>query len=56
MVPYRDRTGARDHVRKGAATMDLIVVLAVVAGLVALPVAAVTHGADSRDAHDHGAW
>lgn len=30
-------------------TVDLIVVLAVLAGFIAFPIAALTHGADTRD-------
>ena len=35
--------------------MDLVIVLAVLAGLIALPIAAVTHGADTRDDLNRGA-
>ena len=56
MVPHPVRTGATGHLAKGVITMDLIIVLAVVAGLFALPLAAVAHGVDSRDARDHGGW
>ena len=35
--------------------MDLVIVLAVLAGLIAFPIAALTHGADTRDGFNRGA-
>ena len=34
--------------------MDLVIVLAVLAGLISLPLAALTHGADSREGFPRG--